>query len=148
MKRELSSEMRNAIVWLERRAGVTSVVQGRYTRGRHKHKPGFVRTVEADARHVHLRLFDKEGSKELFVYAPPSSQRDTWVAQLATGDPFKVLQPSGNGQQPARKTALPTVTRTVAASALSDIHRPSEAPSMSEPSGCSCAGSGVTLDWL
>lgn len=86
MKRPLSLEMRNAIVWIERQPEVTSVVQGRFTASRHKHAPGFTRIVSTDKKTVHLRTFDKKGSKDLFVYAPQSPLRDRWVAAIAGGN--------------------------------------------------------------
>jgi hypothetical protein len=85
-KRDLSLEMRNALIWLERQPEVTSVVQGRYVRSRHRHTPGFTRVVATDKKSVHLRTFDKGGSREIFVYAPPTPLRDRWVAALASGD--------------------------------------------------------------
>lgn len=88
MKRPLSTEMRNAIVWLEKQPEVTSVVQGRYISSRHKHDPGFTRIIESDHKCVRVRTFDKRGSKELFVYAKPSPLRDRWVAALVSGFVF------------------------------------------------------------
>jgi hypothetical protein len=87
-KRALSAEMRNAIVWLERQPGVTSVVQGRYNATRHHHDPGFARVRIANERDVHVVVYDKGGVKDLFVYAPTSAVRDRWIAALATGKPF------------------------------------------------------------
>ena len=82
-KTQLSMELHNAIVWLERQPGVQSVVQGRYTRARHQHKPGFARIASVDPKSVHVRAYDKKGVKDLFVHAPMAPQRDAWVAQLA-----------------------------------------------------------------
>lgn len=103
-KRGLSLEMRNAVIWLGRQPEVTSVVQGRYTETRHKHPPGFTRIVSSDKKTVHLRTYDKRGTKDLFVYAPPSPLRDRWVAALASGDVF-----SANGTQPKLIDTVKTV---------------------------------------
>lgn len=109
-KRLNSLEMRNAVIWLERQPEVTSVVQGRYTTVRHKHKPGFTRVLSSDKKSVHLRTFDKQGSKDLFVYAPPSALRDRWVAALASGDVFNA---SGNG---------PSLAATVKVMPMGQVH--------------------------
>lgn len=101
-KRTLSLEMRNAIVWLERQPEVTSVVQGRYNATRHKHPSGFTRVVSTDKKSVHLRTYDKRGTKDLFVYAPQSPLRDRWVAALTTGDIF-----SADGHTPKLAAAMP-----------------------------------------
>src|SRR5678815_3923025 len=85
MKRPLSPEIRNAIIWLEKQPEVTSVVPGRYVASKHHHKPGFTRIISSDVKHVHLRTFDKRGSKDLFVYAKPDPLRDRWVAALVSG---------------------------------------------------------------
>lgn len=85
-KMALSTELHNAIVWLERQPGVTSVVQARYVRTRHQHPAGFSRVVKVDERHMHVRVFDAKGSKDLFVYAPPSQKRDSMVAAMTAGN--------------------------------------------------------------
>lgn len=82
----LSTEIRNAILWLERQPGVTSVVQQRYQRTRHKHKPGFAKIDEVDNKHVRVRVYDNKGTKLLFVYAAPSENRSKWIAQVSSGE--------------------------------------------------------------
>lgn len=108
-KTSLSAEMKNAIVWLEKQPEVTSVVQGRYIASRHKHPVGFTRVIETDKKTVRLRTFDKRGSKDLFVYAPPSALRDRWVAALAGGD---VFGPDGKTPKLAVITPVPPVGST------------------------------------
>lgn len=88
MKRGLSAEMRNAIVWLQKQPEVTSVVQGRYVPSKHHHPPGFTRVLETDKKHVRVRTFDKRGSKELFVYAKADPLRDRWISGLVNGHVF------------------------------------------------------------
>ena len=124
-KRALSVEMRNGIVWFERQPGVTSVIQGRYNSTRHKHAPGFVRVHSANEKNVHVLLYDKNGMKDLYVYAPPSPTRDKWVALVASGQPF-----DGNG---APAVAAPAVMKlrdtikTVVGEAARTIWKPVEA---------------------
>lgn len=100
MKRELSIEMRNAIIWLQKQPEVTSVVQGRYVASKHHHAPGFTRVIGSDKKHVHLRTFDKRGSKELFVYAKPDPLRDRWVAAMVNG---YIFNEAGSGPKLASK---------------------------------------------
>lgn len=88
MKRALSLEMRNAIRWLEIQPEVSSVVQARYVASKHKHAPGFTKVLSSDKKSVHLRTFDKQGSKDLFVYAKADALRDRWVAALVSGHVF------------------------------------------------------------
>ena len=75
-KAALSVEVKNAVIWLERQPGVTSVSLGRYTASRHHHPPGFARASIADAASVHLRIYDRRGVKDVFVHAPQSPLRD------------------------------------------------------------------------
>ena len=82
---ELSQEMRNSILWIERQPGVVNVVKGRLNGGRHGQKPGSTKIVSADPKTVHLKAYDKRYSVDLFAYAPKDSRRDKWVAQIVDG---------------------------------------------------------------
>lgn len=82
----LSLEIRNAIVWLERQPGVTSVVQQRYQRTKHHQKVGSAKIDGSDNKHVRIRVYDKLGTKLLFVYATPDMNRAKWMAQVANND--------------------------------------------------------------
>lgn len=106
-KSALSQEMRNAIVWLERQPGVQSVVQGRYVRTRHHHKPGFTRVVQSDDKSVRLRVFDKMGSKDLTVWANRDTHRDSWVVAVVSGDVVETVdgKPRPSALQAAKSAA-------------------------------------------
>ena len=82
---ELSQELRNSILWLERQPGVTSVVKGRVNGGRHGQAPGSTKVMSTDQKTVHLKTYDKKYSIDLFVYASRSTNRDKWVADIVGG---------------------------------------------------------------
>lgn len=96
----LSAEVRNAIVWLERQPGVATVVQQRYQRTKHHHKPGVAKIDKVDDKHVRVRVYDKLGTKLLFVYAPPSENRSRWITQIGSGEiamPTLITKPTERG---------------------------------------------------
>lgn len=108
----LTAELRNAIIWLEKQPGVSAVVQGRYTRTRHHHKPGWTRVSITDARSVHLRTYDAKGMLDLFAHAPSSPLRDRWVAALASGDIIEAGK--GPDLQPVRDAVQATIAKAAA----------------------------------
>lgn len=100
---KLSSEEKNAIIWLERQPGVTSVIAKRRQSSRHRHAPGFTKVVSTDAKSVLLRMY-LHGAvlRELYVHAPASTDRDKWLAFIA----------NSNGQ-PMTVTTATTLKHTV-----------------------------------
>lgn len=117
----LSLEIKNAIVWLEKQPGVTSVVQGnRYNRTKHHHKPGWARVRIANDKMVHVAVYDKNGMKDVFVHAPKSPLRDRWVAALAGGDVV------GSNGGPKIVEPQQVIKKVAGAAALADVAKPSK----------------------
>lgn len=80
---KLSPEERNAIIWLERQPGVTSVIAKRRQSSRHRHAPGFTKVVSTDAKSVTLRTY-LQGAilRDLYVHATASPDREKWIASI------------------------------------------------------------------
>lgn len=102
-------EIRNAIVWIERQPGVTSVVQQAYTRTKHHNKPGLAKIDRVDSKHVRVRVYDQLGTKLLFVYAPSSENRSKWIAQIENGEiTMPILKPAPRAEGGQFTKAVPT----------------------------------------
>ena len=82
----LSNDARDAIVWLEGRPGVTSVVRARYVRTPNlRHQPGFSRVMQADDKSVRVRVYDRLGTRDVTIHAKAAPLRDQWLAAIAAG---------------------------------------------------------------
>jgi hypothetical protein len=109
-KKTEPTEIRTAIIWLEKQPEVTSVVKAKWvTSAKHKFASGFTKVVDSDPKHVHLRIFAKAGSKDVFVYAPATALRDRWVAALVGG---QVIGPMGPKLYSTLKEIPPDGSRT------------------------------------
>lgn len=144
MKRALSPEIKNVVVWIEKQPDVHSVVQGRYTRQRHKHKAGFARIYESDEKIVKVRAFDREGSRELFVHAPKTANREAWTLALTESEGF-----SQNGKEP--KVVRAQVPAGVIVRRLSTKERtpvPTPEPIQADAASLYLVTPEIALKWL
>jgi hypothetical protein len=110
----LAEEIRNAVVWLERQPGVTSVVHASSTGigalGRSRRAPGEVTVLRVNGATVELRAYGSKSVRKLVVHCQAGPQRDRWVAAVVAGTPFESLP-----LEPTRDVAI----RVARASALS-----------------------------
>lgn len=152
----ISAEIRNAILWLERQPGVTSVVRQKYQRTRHHNAPGLAKVDAVDAKSVRVRVYDKLGTNLLFVYAPASEQRSKWIAQVVSGEiTMPVLKPTQRGEGGQFKKAQPDKQRPQAKPVeelLPQVERPRPVPAQATAEGMEAQLYDVTPDiaaqWL
>jgi len=134
---QIPTEVRDAIVWLERRPGVTSVVKGRRTRTSHKHAPGYTTVTHSDARTIGVRLYGTGFAWPMTIHAPRSANRDGWVAEIAGG---RVVGGTDLKPRLVKPTADPTAVVTV------DVPRP--APMLDNAAQLYLVTPEVALRWL
>lgn len=104
----LPAEMRDAIVWLERQPGVTSVVKGRKTRSvHHKNPSGFTRVTTVQDHAVSARVYGPGVVLPVTVHAKPGQDRDRWVATIAAGATVGGKAEIDMRPRVVRKTAVP-----------------------------------------
>lgn len=81
-----------ALRWLERQPGVSHLVRG--DRTGHKvqvRPPGYLRSLAADAKSVHVYAYYDQGLENVFVHAEPGPVRDRWIKMIDQGAEITTL---------------------------------------------------------